>query len=183
MPFHNGIRSNNKIGWWLIWYLFSAPFICAGPSCSIRNFSNVTFPLLSNLQKVTCIILRNLFGLYLFSHQSCATGTLFLRKQIYPRKSSLNLRQLTILMLLKRRDLSQIQNFSSNVFVFSMRKIWNQFLNNNFSEDIFHFSGFVSDWIIGRNTLWNLQNAYKLVLIGLLLLKNRKCICLVCAES
>ena len=166
MPFHNGIRSNNKIGWWLIWYLFSAPFICAGPSCLIRKFSNVTFPLLSNLQKVTCIILRNLFGLYLF-----------------PRKSSLNLRQLTILMLLKRRDLSQIQNFSSNVFVFSMRKIWNQFLNNNFSEDIFHFSGFVSDWIIGRNTLWNLQNAYKLVLIGLLLLKNRKCICLVCAES
>ena len=34
----------------------------------------------SNLQKITCLILRNLFGLYLFSHQSCATGTLLLRK-------------------------------------------------------------------------------------------------------
>ena len=42
----------------------------------------------------------NLFGLYLFSHQSCATGTLLLRKQIYSRKSSLNLRQLVIFMLL-----------------------------------------------------------------------------------
>ncbi len=36
--------------------------------------------LFSNLQKITCIILRNLFGLDLFSHQSCATGTLLLRK-------------------------------------------------------------------------------------------------------
>ena len=35
---------------------------------------------LSNLQIITCLILRNLFGLYLFSHQSCATGTLLLRK-------------------------------------------------------------------------------------------------------
>ena len=34
----------------------------------------------SNLQKITCLILRNLFGLYLFSHQSCATGTLLLQK-------------------------------------------------------------------------------------------------------
>ena len=34
----------------------------------------------SNLQKIICLILRNLFGLYLFSHQSCATGTLLLRK-------------------------------------------------------------------------------------------------------
>ena len=34
----------------------------------------------SNLQKITYLILRNLFGLYLFSHQSCATGTLLLRK-------------------------------------------------------------------------------------------------------
>ena len=33
-----------------------------------------------------------LFGLYLFSHQPYATGTLLLRKQIYPRKSSPNLR-------------------------------------------------------------------------------------------
>ena len=31
-------------------------------------------------KKITCLILRNLFGLYLFSHQSCATGTLLLRK-------------------------------------------------------------------------------------------------------
>ena len=42
--------------------------------------------LLSNLQKITCLILRNLFGLYLFSHQSCATGTLLLQKEIYLRK-------------------------------------------------------------------------------------------------
>ena len=27
-----------------------------------------------------------LFGLYVFSHQSCATGTLLLPKDIYPRK-------------------------------------------------------------------------------------------------
>ena len=54
----------------------------------------------SNLQKITCIILRNLFGIYLFSHQSCATGTLLLQKKIYPRKSSLNLKQLIFFMLL-----------------------------------------------------------------------------------
>ena len=54
------------------------------------------FMFLSNIQKITCIILRNLFGLYLFSHQSCATGTLLLQKKIYPRKSSLNLKQLII---------------------------------------------------------------------------------------
>ena len=53
----------------------------------------------SNLQKITCIILRNLFGLYL-SHQSCATGTLLLRKKIYPRKYSLNLRQLIFFFML-----------------------------------------------------------------------------------
>ena len=46
------------------------------------------------MKKITCIILRNLFGLDLFSHQSCATGTLLLQKKIYPRKSSLNLKQL-----------------------------------------------------------------------------------------
>ena len=56
--------------------------------------------ILSNLQKITCLILRNLFGLYLFSHQSCATDTLLLRKKIYPRKSSLNLKQLIIFMFL-----------------------------------------------------------------------------------
>ena len=55
---------------------------------------------MSNLQKITCIILRNLFGLDLFSHQSCATGTLLLQKMIYPRKSSLNLKQLIFFMFL-----------------------------------------------------------------------------------
>ena len=35
----------------------------------------------SNIHKITCIILRNLFGLDLFSHQSCATGTLLLQKK------------------------------------------------------------------------------------------------------
>ena len=56
----------------------------------------------SNLQKITCIILRNLFGLDLFSHQSCATGTLLLqKKKIYPRKSSLNLKQLIFFMFLR----------------------------------------------------------------------------------
>ena len=55
---------------------------------------------LSNIQKITCIILRNLFGLDLFSHQSCATGTLLLQKKIYPRKSSLNLKQLIFFMFL-----------------------------------------------------------------------------------
>ena len=34
------------------------------------------------------------------SHQSCVTGTLLLRKKIYPRKYSLNLRQLIIFMFL-----------------------------------------------------------------------------------
>ena len=70
----------------------------------------------SNLQKITCIILRNLFGLYLFSHQSCATGTLLLRKQIYPRKSSPNLRQVIFFTLLNVFDsaliikLDELQN-------------------------------------------------------------------------
>ena len=58
-----------------------------------------------NLQKITCIILRNLFGLYLFSHQSCTSSTLLLRKQIYPRKSSLNLRQLIFFMLLGKANI------------------------------------------------------------------------------
>ena len=56
----------------------------------------------SNLQKITCIILRNLFGLDLFSHQSCATGTLLLQKKIYPRKSSLNLKQVIFFTLLRQ---------------------------------------------------------------------------------
>ena len=60
------------------------------------------FMIISNIQKITCIILRNLFGLDLFSHQSCATGTLLLQKKIYPRKSSLNLKQLIFFMFLIR---------------------------------------------------------------------------------
>ena len=61
----------------------------------------IVYQALSNIQKITCIILRNLFGLDLFSHQSCATGTLLLQKKIYPRKSSLNLKQLIFFMFLK----------------------------------------------------------------------------------
>jgi len=36
--------------------------------------------------KNNLLILDCLFGLYVFSHQSCATGTLLLPKDIYPRK-------------------------------------------------------------------------------------------------
>ena len=55
--------------------------------------------------------LSALFGLAIFSHQSCATGTLLLQKDIYPRKYSLNLRQLNFFMLL---------NISNpDIFVFS----------------------------------------------------------------
>ena len=39
-----------------------------------------------NLQKITCIIFLILFGLYLFSHQSCTSSTLLLPKEIYTRK-------------------------------------------------------------------------------------------------
>ena len=67
--------------------------------------------LLSNIQKITCIILRNLFGIYLFSHQSCATGTLLLQKKIYPRKSSLNLKQLIFFMFLSRNSVLKIRLF------------------------------------------------------------------------
>ena len=45
--------------------------------------------------------LSALFGLAIFSHQSFATGTLLLQKDIYPRKYSLNLRQLNFFMLLR----------------------------------------------------------------------------------
>ena len=80
----------------------------------IRIIRNVNFfgkyPL-SNIQKITCIILRNLFGLDLFSHQSCATGTLLLQKKIYPRKSSLNLKQLIFFMFLSRNSVLKIRLF------------------------------------------------------------------------
>ena len=68
--------------------------------CVGRDALEKFLEMLCNLQEITCLILRNLFGLYLFSHQSCATGTLHLRKHIYPRKSSLNLRQLIFLCYL-----------------------------------------------------------------------------------
>ena len=48
---------------------------------AIFNTKSQQLSLLSNIQKITCIILRNLFGLDLFSHQSCATGTLLLQKK------------------------------------------------------------------------------------------------------
>ena len=74
---------------------------------------------LSNIQKITCIILRNLFGLDLFSHQSCATGTLLLQKKIYPRKSSLNLKQLIFFMLLKGVSSENISVFyNPHTFLF-----------------------------------------------------------------
>ena len=57
---------------------------------------------LSNRQKISCITLGNLFGQYSFFHQSCATGTLLLQKEIYPQKSLPNLRQLIFCRLLKR---------------------------------------------------------------------------------
>ena len=47
---------------------------------------------LSNRQKTSCITLGNLFGQYSFFHQSYATGTLLLQKEIYPQKSLPNLR-------------------------------------------------------------------------------------------
>ena len=79
----------------------------------IRIIRNVNFfgkyPL-SNIQKITCIILRNLFGLDLFSHQSCATGTLLLQKKIYPRKSSLNLKQLIFFHVTKKRPYDNFAN-------------------------------------------------------------------------
>ena len=57
---------------------------------------------LSNRQKISCITLGNLFGQYSFFHQSCATGTLLLQKEIYPQKSLPNLRQLIFCRLLSR---------------------------------------------------------------------------------
>ena len=91
----------------------------------IRIIRNVNFfgkyPL-SNLQKITCIILRNLFGLDLFSHQSCATGTLLLQKKIYPRKSSLNLKQLIFFMFLKLELFCENVRHLATSSIFVMRK-------------------------------------------------------------
>ena len=56
---------------------------------------------LSNRQKTSCITLGNLFGQYSFSHQSCATGTLLLQKEIYPQKPLPNLRQFIFCRLLR----------------------------------------------------------------------------------
>ena len=56
--------------------------------------------ILSNIQKNNQHHLRESFrSIYLF-HQSCATGTLHLRKQIYPRKYSPNLKQVIFFTLL-----------------------------------------------------------------------------------
>ena len=68
------------------------------------------------MKKITCIILRNLFGLDLFSHQSCATGTLLLQKKIYPRKSSLNLKQLIFFMFLNLGDGSAASKQFSSIY-------------------------------------------------------------------
>ena len=46
------------------------------------------------------VIFARLFGLYSFSHQSCTSSTLPLRKEIYPRKSFTNLYQLIFSCLL-----------------------------------------------------------------------------------
>ena len=75
----------------------------------------------SNIQKITCIILRNLFGLDFFSHQSCATGTLLLQKKIYPRKSSLNLKQLIIFMFLNIQITIQKYSFCK---IFTIANCW-----------------------------------------------------------
>ena len=52
----------------------------------------------------------NLFGLYSFFHQSCATGTLILQKEIYPQKSLPNLRQLIFCRLLTAQTYEKIRN-------------------------------------------------------------------------
>ena len=57
---------------------------------------------ISKRQKISCITFGNLFGQYSFFHQSCATGTLLLQKEIYPQKSLPNLRQLIFCRLLKK---------------------------------------------------------------------------------
>ena len=61
-------------------------------SMSISHHCVFCAIIIVTFKKITCLILRNLFGLYLFSHQSCVTGTLLLRKHIYPLKSSPHLR-------------------------------------------------------------------------------------------
>ena len=53
-------------------------------------------------KKNNLVIFDCLFGLAIFSHQSCVTGTLLFQKDIYPRKYSLNLRQLIFFMLLSK---------------------------------------------------------------------------------
>ena len=54
-----------------------------------------------NDRKENRLIVVNLFGLCPFPHQSSATGTLLLQKEIYPQKSLPNLRQLVFLPLTK----------------------------------------------------------------------------------
>ena len=60
--------------------------LTASPISDLVNSEYICIPRLMTwislvtFKKITYLILRNLFGLYLFSHQSCATGTLLLRK-------------------------------------------------------------------------------------------------------
>ena len=65
--------------------------------CGTYFSSGLTYVI---LKKNNLAIFDCLFGLYVFSHQSCATGTLLSPKDIYPRKSSLNLKQLIFFMFL-----------------------------------------------------------------------------------
>ena len=44
-----------------------------------------------------------LYGLYFFSHQSCATGTLLLPKEIYPHKSDTKFSSTYFLTLTKTK--------------------------------------------------------------------------------
>ena len=77
-------------------------FCLAKPMLPEPFCGSLSSQLLSNIQKITCITLGSLFGLYPFFHQSCATGTLLLQKGIYPQKSLPNLRQLIFCRLLSR---------------------------------------------------------------------------------
>ena len=57
-----------------------------------------------------------LYGLYFFSHQSCATGTLLLPKEIYPHKSDTKFSSTYFLTLTKRllivKNVCQSTSFS-----------------------------------------------------------------------
>ena len=105
--------SRNSGSWLTLWQLFGKPGLSRTepPILRIRSAKpmlpepfcgSLSSQLLSNRQKISCIILGNLFGQYSFFHQSCATSTLLLQKEIYPQKSLPNLRQLIFCRLLSR---------------------------------------------------------------------------------